>query len=282
MQVIDMRMEKISSNILQALILTKNEEPNIARVLDRLTWLEKVVILDSYSTDHTIEIVKSFPNVEVNYRAFDTFAQQCNYGLDLIQSDWILSLDADYVLTDEFVDETKALLQRDEKGIVAYFTKFEFLIYGKRLVGNNTTPRAVLFRKGRGVYFDDGHAHRLHINGVSGSYRAKIWHDDRKSLSRWMSNQDKYSIRECEKLLDPANPERSSIINRIRRTKVLAPFVVFFYCLFIKGLFLNGWAGWYYTLQRTMVEIVFALRMIEEEHLLRGDYQNRNVKNKEL
>lgn len=260
-------MELIKSSSLQAFIITKNEEPNIKRVLDKLTWLEKVYVLDSYSTDKTIEILESYPNVELAYRKFDTFAQQCNYGLSVIDSEWVLSLDADYVLTDDFIKETKEFLTRDDKDIVAYFTKFEFLIYGKKLLSNNTTPRAVLFRKSSGHYFDDGHAHRLEIKGNTGFYKSRILHDDRKSLSRWLSNQDGYSIKECKKMLDESDPSNSSLIIKIRKTKVLAPFFVFFYCLIFKGLIFNGWAGWYYTLQRTMVEILFSLRLIEEEKL---------------
>lgn len=260
-------MEIIKPDLLQALILTKNEEPNLKRVLDKLTWLEKVYVVDSYSTDKTIEILESYPNVEVEYRKFDSFAGQCNYGLSQMNSKWILSLDADYVLTDAFIDETKRILKDNKEDIVAWFTKFEFLIYGKQLISNNTTPRAVLFRKHAGEYYDDGHAHRLQITGDTGTYKARILHDDRKSLSRWLANQDGYSIKECNKLLNSDNPDNKSLINKIRRTKLLAPLIVFFYCLFIKGLILNGWAGWYYTLQRTMVEILFALRLIEEEKL---------------
>jgi len=260
-------MEQIGADILQAFIITKNEDPNIKRVLDKLTWLEKVYVLDSYSTDETISILESYPNVEIAYRKFDTFAGQCNYGLSEIHCEWVLSLDADYVLTDDFIKETRSILASNDREIVAWYTRFEFLIYGQQLSSNNTTPRAVLFRKSAGKYFDDGHAHRLQISGSTGNYKAKILHDDRKSLSRWLSNQDGYSIRECDKLLDPANPDRNSLINKIRRTKIFAPFFVFFYCLFAKGLFRNGWAGWYYTLQRTMVEILFAIRLIEEEKL---------------
>ncbi len=260
-------MELIKSSSLQAFIITKNEDPNIKRVLDKLTWLEKVYVLDSYSTDDTIAILNSYPNVELGYRQFDTFAQQCNYGLSLLNSEWVLSLDADYVLTDDFIKETIAFLNSADQDIVAYNSRFEFLIYGKQLLSNNTTPRPVLFKRTEGHYIDDGHAHRLKIEGKIGSYNARILHDDRKSLSRWISNQDGYSIRECNKLMDENNPERNSFLNKIRRTKIFAPFFVFFYCLFVKGLIFNGWAGWYYTLQRTMVEILFAIRMIEEEKL---------------
>jgi glycosyltransferase involved in cell wall biosynthesis len=257
-------MEKVSAEILQAVILTKNEEPNIKRVLERLTWLERVILLDSFSSDRTIEIIASFPNVEIHYRDFDTHANQWNFGLSLAKSKWVLSLDADYVLTDEFIQETKAKLFEDK---AAFYTRFKFLVFGKQLISDNTTPRPVLFQKEFCTYYDDGHTQRLSIAGTTGIFKNTILHDDRKSLSRWLSNQDKYSIKECDKLLSTETKESPSMIARIRKTKIFAPVFVFFYCLFFKGLILNGWTGWYYTLQRTMVEMLFALRMIENEKM---------------
>lgn len=256
-------MENIKPDLLQVLILTKNEEPNIRRVLDKLTWVDRVVVLDSYSDDRTIEIVQSFDNIELKYRKFDSFAEQCNHGIDLMDSKWILSLDADYVLTDEFIAETREFISLDNK-FVAYDSKFEFLIFGEKLLRNNTTPRPVLFKKNFGKYYNDGHAHRLKVDGEVGNYKSKILHDDRKSLSRWLSNQDRYSIKECNKLSSSSYFD-ISFNSRIRKNKILAPFFVFFYSLFVKGLILNGWAGWHYTLQRTMVEMLLALRLIEEK-----------------
>lgn len=258
-------MKTVSAEILQAVILTKNEEPNIERVLHRLKWLEKVIILDSFSTDNTIKIAGSFPNVEIHTRPFDTHATQWNYGLSLADSKWILSLDADYVLPDAFINEIPEHLQNENN--TAYLTRFSFLVFGKQLLSDNTTPRPVLFKKSDCTYFDDGHTQRLQVNGKTGFFKNFILHDDRKSLSRWLSNQDSYSIKECNKLLNINNTNSRSAINRIRKTKILAPFFVFFYCLIFKGLIFNGWAGWYYTLQRTMVEMLFALRMIEHEKL---------------
>lgn len=259
-------MDKIQSHVLQGLIITGNEEPNIARVLDKLTWLEKVVVVDSYSTDRTPDIIMSYPNTEIHYRKFDSFARQCNFGLRLLTSSWVLSLDADYVLTDEFIAEARDLIALDDRSRSAYNASFKFLIYGRELISNNTTPRPVLFRRDAAVYIDDGHAHRLELTGRSGNFRYPILHDDRKSLSRWLTNQDSYSLKECAKLLDPSNPSSRTTLNRIRRTKVLAPFLVFFYCIFYRGLLFSGWAGWYYILQRTMVEMLWAIRMIEARH----------------
>lgn len=258
-------MDMIQASVLQVLILTKNEEPNICRVLRKLGWVERVVILDSFSTDSTLQIAKSFANVEVHQRPFDTFAQQWNYGLNLINSEWLLNLDADYVLPDEFIEEARLLVMNDDKSRNAYYSHFKFLIYGRELIRNNTTPRSVLFRRTKGHFYDDGHTQRLEVEGEAGYFKHSILHDDRKSLSRWLSNQDSYSISECAKLLDPNSMNAKSTLNIIRRTKIFAPILVFFYCSFYKRLLLNGWAGWYYILQRTMVEMLWALRMIENE-----------------
>ena len=254
----------VKSSELQALILTKNEEPNLRRVLDKLTWLEKVFILDSFSTDTTLEIAALYDNTVVVQRPFDTHGQQWNYGLSLLSSEWVLSLDADYVLPDAFISETEYYIQSGDK--TAYETNFKFLVFGKPLLKDNTTPRPVLFKRSLCRYFDDGHTQRLQIDGSVGMYKSEILHDDRKSLSRWLSNQDGYAIKEANKLI--ISPSAGlPLSSKIRKTKIFAPFIVFFYSLFIKGLIFNGWRGWHYTLQRTMVEMILALRLIEEEEL---------------
>ena len=63
------------------MILTLNEEANIGRTLAKLTWAERILIVDSGSTDRTLEIVRQFPQAEVIRRDFDTAAVQCNCGL---------------------------------------------------------------------------------------------------------------------------------------------------------------------------------------------------------
>ena len=257
-------MDLIKSDILQALILTKDEDPNIGRVLERLKRLEKVIVLDSFSTDDTPEIARSFPNVELHQRIFDTHAAQWNYGLSLASSKWVLSLDADYILDDDFIGEIREKLAAANKS--AHFTHFKFLVFGKELTSDNTTPRPVLFIKSNCNYFDDGHTQRLEVAGATGFFKSCILHDDRKSLSRWLSNQDKYSVKECDKLLN-ADPDKLSFISKIRKTKIFAPIFVFLYCLFVKRLILCGWHGWHYTLQRTIVEMLLTLRLIEKTKL---------------
>ena len=79
------------------LILTFNEKENIARTMAGLSWAKEVLLIDSGSTDGTLEIARSaHPNVRIVTRFFDSFAGQCNFGLTRIVTPWVLSIDADY------------------------------------------------------------------------------------------------------------------------------------------------------------------------------------------
>jgi len=247
---------------LTALILTYNEAPNIERTLRQLTWLKKIVVVDSYSTDETLSMLAAFPQVGVYQRKFDSFAAQCNFGLTKIATEWVLSLDADYILTQELIAELESLSPEDS--ISAYWAKFKYCVWGKPLRGTLYPPRKVLYRRDRAVYEDDGHAHRVKTQGQTAWLSSYILHDDRKSLSHWLLSQDKYMIREVEKIRQMPTT-RLSIGDSIRRSKILAPFVVLFYCLILqKGIF-DGWAGWYYALQRALAEILLAIRLIESD-----------------
>ena len=66
--------------------------------MPRLRWAQRVLVIDSGSTDDTLALIAQFPNVQVLHRPFDSFAEQCNFGLQHISSEWVLSMDADYVL----------------------------------------------------------------------------------------------------------------------------------------------------------------------------------------
>lgn len=242
------------------LILTYNEAPNIDRVLSRLTWATRVVVIDSYSSDDTLEIVKHYPNVEVFARSFDTHARQWNYGLEQVQTDWVLSLDADYVVPDALTEEMNAI----DTSTDGYFIGFKYCVFGKPLRGTILPPRLALFRRDRATYIDDGHTQRLTLQGSVGKLNTAILHDDRKPLSRWLWAQDRYMVLEVKKLLSTPQTELS-LSDRIRKTKLLAPPVILIYCLFLKGGILDGWAGWYYAFQRVLAELLLSIHLIQAE-----------------
>jgi glycosyltransferase involved in cell wall biosynthesis len=246
------------------LILTYNEAANLDRTLQQLRWAKEIVMIDSYSTDETLAIAATYPQVKVVQHPFESFASQCNFGLSQIKSEWVLSLDADYVLSQELIDEIKSI--SDSPDIDAYIVPFKYCVFGKALRGTLYPPRKVLYRRSKVRYENDGHAHRAIVEGHTRSLDQYIYHDDRKALSRWLWAQDRYMIIESKKLL--ATPEHElSWSDRLRKRKVFAPFAILIYCLFVNGAILDGWQGCYYAFQRMLAELLLSIHIIEVEYL---------------
>src|SRR5579872_2349971 len=94
---------------LSVAVITLNEESNLARTLASVRFADEIVIVDSGSTDRTLEIAREF-NARVLTLPWQGFARQKNYALDQCTGDWILSLDADEELTPELQDQIRILL----------------------------------------------------------------------------------------------------------------------------------------------------------------------------
>ena len=270
---------------LTALVLTYNEQENVRRNLEALLWVPKVIVVDSFSTDQTLEIARSFPNVQIVQRVFDTHANQWNAGLDRIDTEWALTLDADYVLTAELQEEIKKLEPSSE--IALYWGEFDYCIYGRPLRASIYPPRVILFRTKRARYVDEGHTQQLRIKGKLAKFKGKVWHDDRKPLRRWFQSQGRYSEIEAAYLLeaearsrgrgarstkrgaesesDNGEGEELSPIDRWRLKIVVVPMLMPFYLLLVRGLIFDGWNGWYYAFQRTVAEMMLALRLLEKK-----------------
>ena len=244
------------------LILTFNEAPNIARVLEKLSWAKRIVVVDSFSTDETEATCRKFPQVEFIQRKFESFADQCNFGLTQVRTPWVLSLDADYILSDELVAELRGL--KPEAACDGYAARFVYCVGGQPLRSTLYPPRTVLYRKDKARYRNEGHGHRVEIPGAVGALKGRILHDDRKPLDRWFAEQLKYSAKEAHYLLDTPRGKLNRA-DRLRRKIIFAPFAVLFYTLILRGLILDGWAGWFYVLQRTLAEMLLSLRLLEEK-----------------
>jgi glycosyltransferase involved in cell wall biosynthesis len=251
---------------LTALVLTYNEQENIRRNLEALVWVPKVIVVDSFSNDHTLAIARSFPNVQVVQRVFDTYANQRNAGLDRIDTEWVLTLDADYVLTAELQEEIKKLEPGSD--LAVYWAEFDYCILGCPLRASIYPPRVALFRTKRARYVDEGHSEQLRVKGKLAKLKGKIWHDDRKPLNRWFQSQIRYAEIEATYLLG-TNSEKLNRADRIRKKwLILAPMGMPIYLLLVHGLIFDGWNGWYYAFQRTVAEMMLSLRLLE--HKLRS------------
>lgn len=242
------------------LILTYNEEANIAQALGGLTWAREIVVVDSFSDDQTVQIANSFPNVRLVQREFDCHRNQWEFGLKEtgISTPWVLALDADYVVTEDVTTELKTL--QPGNTIKGYRARFIYCINGKRLRSGIYPPVTVLYRREAATYVQDGHTQRVALEGAIEDLRAPMLHDDRKSFKRWFNSQARYTELEAQKLL-AADPATLALPDRLRRWLILVPPAVLFYCLIVRGGILDGSAGFYYAFQRATAEIMLSRRL---------------------
>ncbi len=255
------------------LIITLNEEANLRATLEGVKWARQIVLIDSGSTDRTCEIAAEFPQVKLVHRKFDSFAAQCNFGLTHITTPWVLSLDADYVCPAAFEQELVSFPASPSHA--GYRAKFVYSIFGRPLRSSLYPPRTVLYQKAGAQYLTDGHAHRVTIAGPLGDLTTPLYHDDRKPLRVWLEAQVKYAAKEADKLHTTPRTQLSWK-DKIRKLILPAAPLTILYCLFAKGLILNGWPGIYYALQRTYAELLLSLELLDRQ--LRTTLAPRDLK----
>lgn len=251
-------------NDITPLILTFNEEANIERVLTRLAWAREVVVVDSGSTDTTHALVGRFSNTRLVEHAFESHAGQWNYGLAEtgITSEWVLALDADYILSPEFLDELTALAPT--KAVNGYRIPFRYCVFGKPLRATLYPPVTALYRRANARYVQDGHTQRVRVSGSVESLKSFILHDDRKPLSRWLDSQVTYARLEADALCTKGWAQLAWP-DRLRKLFFVMPPLVFVYSMIVGRGALDGLPGLYYAWQRAVAEIILSLILIERQ-----------------
>lgn len=242
------------------LILTYNEAPNIARTLACLTWARDIVVVDSFSDDDTVEIAGSIPQARVFQRAFDCHRNQWEFGLKEtgITTAWVLALDADYVVSDELISELNQL--QPGASTAGYRVNFVYCINGKKLHSGIYPPVTALYRREAATYVQDGHTQRVALEGRIEQLHSPVFHDDRKSFKRWVSSQARYTELEAQKLR-AADRNQLSLVDRLRRWRIVMPPAMLVYCLIVRGGIFDGRAGFYYAFQRTVAELMLSHRL---------------------
>lgn len=261
------RASHVKLDQITPIVLTANEEANIGRCLARLAWAREVLVVDSQSTDATPRIVAGFPNARLVVRPFEDFAAQWNFALaDCgVESEWVLALDADFLVPEELRHELESLQPGADLG--GYRACFVYCIHGRPLRGSVYPPITVLVRRAGAVYRQVGHAYRVAVPGRVGELRARLQHDDRKPLERFVRSQARYMSQEAELLLASRWSELDWP-DRLRSLHVVAPLAVFVYCLLVQRGVFDGRAGLHYALQRMFAETLLSLTLLDRR--LRG------------
>ena len=182
-----------SSEKISGLIITFNEEKNIEEVLKCFHFCEEIIIVDSFSTDKTIEIAGKNPKVTLISNVFEDFTKQRNLALDHAKNDWVLFLDGDERTTPELEAEILSEIRKPFKKDAYYFYR-QFYFAGKPLnySGTQTDKNFRLFRKSKCRYIKEKKVHEtLEVNGTIGELKNKLLH---YSVSDYQSYRKKMVI----------------------------------------------------------------------------------------
>ena len=163
---------------ISGLIITYNEEKNIQDVLESFDFCDEIIVVDSFSTDNTVEIAKKFPNVKVIQNKFEDFTKQRNLALDTATNDWVLFLDGDERITPALKQEIIDKLNKPgQKDAYYFYRKFFFAQKPIHFSGTQSDKNFRLFRKSKARYMAGKKVHEtLEVNGTIGVLKNKLLH----------------------------------------------------------------------------------------------------------
>lgn len=160
------------------MLIVYNEIDHISEVLDDLSFADELVVVDSFSTDGTYEILEKRPEVKHYQRVFDNYTAQRNFALTKANNDWILFIDADERMTNGLKHEILELIKtNDTKDAYYFYRKFMFQNKPLRFSGWQTDKIYRLFKKDKATYTDERLVHEtLQVNGSIGKLKNKLIH----------------------------------------------------------------------------------------------------------
>jgi glycosyltransferase involved in cell wall biosynthesis len=232
---------------LSVAIITLNEEANLTRTLASVQFADEVIVLDSGSTDRTIEIAQSF-NATVISQPWQGFAAQKNSVIEKCTGTWVLSLDADEELTPELQTEIRALL-RGKPGADAYLLRRRNLFLNRwiRHGGYYPDPKLRLFRRHAANFapparFTDRPVHEtITFDGALETLNADLIHHAYPTIESYIEHMDRYSTLGAQIVISKGQTSRSWLA--FYYNILIVPTFTFIYNYIFRLGFLDGREG---------------------------------------
>jgi glycosyltransferase involved in cell wall biosynthesis len=178
---------------LSVAIITCNEEENIRRTLTSVAWADEIVVVDSGSSDRTVDICREYTD-KVVHQDWLGFACQKNLAIDKTTGDWVLSLDADEPVEPALAEEIRSIIAAPE-ALDGYRIPRKTFFLGKQVRHGGWYPdrNLRLFRKGAGRFEERAVHESIKVRGTVGNTRHAILHYAYPDLASYMSSINKYS-----------------------------------------------------------------------------------------
>lgn len=223
---------------ISAALITFNEESNIARTLKKLTWCDEIVVVDSNSTDKTKEICTSF-GAKVYSKEFNGYGEQKQFLVEKCSFDWVLSVDADEVLTNELINEIQTEFSKQKLTYKAYLLNRKHVYLGKVFKYGylKNTPILRLFNKNFANFSDKKVHETVEYKGKKGRFKNVFYHYTASTVEQINYKKNRYATLVSEEYFK-------------KRKRVNLLILLFKYPLafikeyFIRGNILNGYEGY--------------------------------------
>lgn len=186
---------------LSVIVITRDEEENIERCLQSVTWADELVVVDSGSTDRTVELARRFTD-----RVYDTewrgYAGTKAYAVDRASHPWVLWLDADEAVTPELAEEIRGVLRGADREVAAYAMPRKAFFLGRWIRRCGWYPDYVtrLFRRDRARFGDQRVHESLVVDGTVRRLRADLLHFTYPTLERAVEKLSRYAVLAAEEM----------------------------------------------------------------------------------
>lgn len=179
---------------LSVIVLTRNEEENIAECLSGVAWADEVIVIDSGSTDATMAIAKRFTPLVISL-PWKGYGAARNNGIQRATGEWVLWLDADERVPPELADEIRRVVRANDPSVAGYSVARRAYFCGKWIRHAGWYPSRVvrLFRKELGRLTESNVHERLLLKGPTGELRNDLLHFTDPSLQHYFEKFNTYS-----------------------------------------------------------------------------------------
>ena len=221
---------------LSVVVVTRNEEERLRACLEAVVWADEIVVVDAESEDKTVAIAQEFTDCVV-VRPWPGYAAQKNTALDLATGDWVLSLDADEVVSPELRAEIARVLAYDGPAD-GYTVARRNIFWGRWVRHGGLYPdrQLRLFRRGRGRFEGRAVHESVRVDGRVEPVAGHLEHRSYRDVSDFLLRADRYSTLAAEEAV--AQGQRAGV-----SALVLRPFGRFLAMYVVQGGFLDGWRG---------------------------------------
>jgi len=190
-----------SRDKLSVVIIAKNEEDKIRNCLESVKWADEIVVVDGFSTDSTVDICRKYGARVVQHRFEGDFGEERNIGIDNSFGDWILQLDADEVVTEDFKNKVMKILRGEGEATAYKFLRKNFFLGRFMRHGGWYHYSAHFFKKGFARYEGRVH-HKLVADGEIAPLDAEIEHYPFDNIAQLITRQNRYTTIEAKELLE--------------------------------------------------------------------------------